>query len=248
MAMDKIKYSGYGLAVCTALFSVAAMAGTDADGKVPVPASGVSAAGRHADAAAGQEAPVPRNADEILQNLRDIVERGNLADEQYYSRKLGVVMKEANATWFKWHSPCEVVGVPAPLFSGSKDERALYYSSVPWYFSKKSGMRPDCDIPYTKQLPVNGITRVDASISIDYGKVCITEDDIHKYFKNGSTSESMYQYRKNGFLVREIDEVYEKWATNNTNGPTKIYMFTETSGRKCMLSALLLQGSRKGVN
>ena len=59
-----------------------------------------------ASIAGGQSIPPPKDADEIVKNLRDIIDHGDLADEQYFADKLGVVMKGGEIGWMTVPIPC----------------------------------------------------------------------------------------------------------------------------------------------
>lgn len=170
-------------------------------------------------------------------------------------------MKEGNAEWLKAPWPCER---PRGLFTFSdsiKTNRALYYSSIPWFFDKAYGRKSNCGLPYSKAIVSNSLYSINAQIVINRKKICITESDVRKYFLNGSIfkngwdyskHKSMFkngmQYFKNGLVRSVTSESYIERYTNNPNGFSMINMTIEPSGGKCVLSVLLFQSSRKGVN
>jgi hypothetical protein len=137
----------------------------------------------------------PQAADEIVKNIRAIADHGDLADEQYYAEKLGVVMvgNEIGSV-AEPDSPCGLGVV-------SKRERMIeqqfYYKDVPWYFTSWFGRNQRCDRPYAKAFLSNGLIEVVASLMIDAKKVCVTQDDLKKYFK---TAE--YVNERGGFKFK----------------------------------------------
>jgi hypothetical protein len=134
-------------------------------------------------------------ADEIVKNIRAIVDHGDLADEQYYAEKLGVVMEGG-----------EIGSVTEPDFPcglgvASKRERMIeqrfYYKDVPWYFTSWFGRNQVCDRPYAKAFLPNGLIEVVGKLMIDTKRICITEDNLRKYFKSGE-----YFNERGGFRVK----------------------------------------------
>ena len=139
--------------------------------------------------------PPPQNVDEIVKNIRAIIDHGDLADEQFYAEKLGLVMLGG-----------EIGPVLEPDFAcgpgmASKRKRVIeqrfYYKNVPSYFSPRFGRNPVCDHPYAKAFLSNGLIEVVGSIMIDANKMCITEDDFRGYFKSGE-----YSNERGGFRVK----------------------------------------------
>ena len=137
----------------------------------------------------------PKTADGIVKRIRAIVDHGDLADEQYYAETLGVVMEGgAIGSMTEPDSPC---GLMAASKREKMIEQRFYYKDVPWYFTSWFGRSRTCDRPYSKAFLSNGLIEVVGTLMVDAKKVCLTEDDLKKYFKYGQ-----YLNERGGFKVK----------------------------------------------
>jgi hypothetical protein len=150
-----------------------------------------------ASIAGGQSIPPPKDADEIVKNLRDIIDHGDLADEQYFADKLGVVMKGGEIGWMTVPIPCG--GTSDPYSHERKLEQRFGYIDVPWYFDEHFGRSSRCDQPYVKEFLSNGLISVSGQVNINTDRVCVTQNDLKKYFEAGD-----YSSRGRGFIMKYI--------------------------------------------
>jgi hypothetical protein len=132
--------------------------------------------------------PPPKTASEILQRIREIVDHGDLADEEFYAERLGVGMVGTKLGEIR--VPDKSCG---PAMGGGDVRKEIgqyfYYSKIPKYFDEYYGRRSDCDRPFLKVTKEKGVISVSSEISIDTRAICILEGDVKKYFPSAIYSE-----------------------------------------------------------
>lgn len=137
----------------------------------------------------------PKDAEEIVKNIRAIVDHGDLADEEFLSEKLGLTMTSGPID--DAMEPDFSCGLGVSSERNRIIEQRFSYASVPWYFTGWFGRNRVCDRPYVKVYLPNGLIEVVATIMVDFKKVCVKEGDIKKYFKSAT-----YTIERGGFRVR----------------------------------------------
>ncbi|WP_321903217.1 hypothetical protein [Burkholderia cenocepacia] len=133
----------------------------------------------------------PQTIEQILTNLRELVDHGDLADVQFFANKLGVVMKGF---------PVQHLTIPSQgcvRLPTHEIGQYFNYIKIP-YFIEPWNVSGTCNTyGYTKEFLSNGRVWVNTSIDIDVKKICITEDDIKKYIP-----ESKITIERNRFIAR----------------------------------------------
>ncbi|NIF69889.1 hypothetical protein F3J16_06740 [Burkholderia sp. Ap-962] len=136
-------------------------------------------------------------ADEIVRNLRAIIDHGDLTDEQFFSEKLDIGL-----------SGGKIETVAEPDFScglgmsQSKEklvEQRFYYSNLPSYFAQWFGRSHVCDFPYVKVFRKDGSIKVISRLVVDTNKICITAGSIRRYFRGVD-----YSTERGGFRIKYI--------------------------------------------
>ncbi|MGQ7936050.1 hypothetical protein [Paraburkholderia sp. D1E] len=169
----------------------------------------------------------PKNPDEIAKNIYDLVTHDELADEQYYSEKMDVVMKGGEKGWVKDPAPCGLALIPK---IDLKLEQRFSYSEIPWFFNKNYGRNFRCDQPYIKEFLPNGKIAVRAGMEIDFNKACITKGDLKKYF-----TKAIFSPDRGGFTMKYLQQ-----------GENSIYIeiWSTALEKKCVTSITLKQNSQ----
>ena len=73
------------------------------------------------------------------------------------------------------------------------------YEDIPWYFEPHFGRNYRCNQPYVKDFLPSGSVAVQGELLIDWNKICVTEDDLKKYFKDGD-----YSIERGGVVMKYI--------------------------------------------
>ncbi|WP_175821178.1 hypothetical protein [Burkholderia sp. BCC0419] len=133
----------------------------------------------------GDVAP-PTMADEIMKNIRAIVDHDDLGDVNFYSEKLGITMKGNGI------GEIRIPDAPCGL-SSDKNYRIgvgqyLHFSKIPWYFVEYDGVQPHCDRPYRKEFKKNGEVEIFFHVQLNQEKICISEGDVKRFFRDGGYS------------------------------------------------------------
>ncbi|MBN3744418.1 hypothetical protein G3N96_03050 [Burkholderia sp. Se-20373] len=134
----------------------------------------------------GKDVAPPTTADDVLKNILAIVDHGDLGDVKFYSEKLGVVMKGDGVGEVRIpDAPC---GLSSDKTYRSGVGQYFYFSKIPWYFSSYDGIRSWCDRPYRKEFKQDGEVEIFSRARFDQSKICISEDNVKRFFKDGSYS------------------------------------------------------------
>jgi hypothetical protein len=162
----------------------------------------------------------PQTADEILKNIRAIVDHGDLADEQFYAEKLGVVMKGTEIGVITF--PDKLCGLAMGFTRKREIGQLFYYSDIPWYFSQFDGRRADCGRPYTKVFASKGLIRVFGTVVVDHKKICISESDVKRFFRSGK-----YVHDRG---------IFEMQYPANSVIATNVAIYSTSSKHQCVVS------------
>lgn len=117
--------------------------------------------------------PSPKSASEIVGSLHDVIAHGDLADEQYYSKKFGVTLKgEGVGEMYRWGPMCGKI-------KAGRMGQYFNNSSVPWYFDAGRQFMNRCgEYPYRQEFLSNDLVQVVAYIILDAQKICVTTQDV----------------------------------------------------------------------
>lgn len=162
----------------------------------------------------GKDVAPPATTEEIVKNIRAIVDHDDLEDINFYSEKLGVVMKGDEI------GEVRIPDAPCGL-SSNKNYRTgvgqyFHFSKIPWYFVANDGMQLHCGRPYRKEFKQNGEVEIFASARLDPREICITEGDVKRFFKDGRYSldrgvfEMHYTSSNDGGINLEIASTSQK--------------------------------------
>jgi hypothetical protein len=145
----------------------------------------------------------PQTADQIVKRIRAIVDHGDLADEEYYAEKLGAIIQGGKINSVV--EPDFACGLGIASNRERLVEQRFYYKDVPWYFASWFGRNRVCDHPYEKIFLQNGRIEVVGKLVIDAKKICITKDDLKKYFKSGEFRDDRGGFGLNYSISKEND-------------------------------------------
>jgi len=134
----------------------------------------------------------PKNVDEIVKNIHDIVESDGLANEAYYSEKLGLVMQAGELS--RVEEPNLKCGLATASRVDENIEKVFFYKTTPWFFDGNMIHDYRCTGAYRKDFLKNGVVRVYADVKIDPDKVCIRENDVKRYFPSGDYVDGVGGY------------------------------------------------------
>jgi hypothetical protein len=140
------------------------------------------------------EVPDLKTPDDFARDIYDLIVYGDLSDDLFYSKKMGVIMAHSPKGWMKDPHPCGLALIPK---IDLKLEQLYSYANIPRYFEKTYGRTYRCDAPYKKEFLDNGEVAVSANIVFDSRNFCIEKKDLQKYFHGAIFSES-----RGGFIMK----------------------------------------------
>ncbi|MBI0330287.1 hypothetical protein [Burkholderia plantarii] len=127
----------------------------------------------------------PQTSDQVMAEISDLINHGNLSDRMFYARTLGVSFAEGviiNAPLS--FNICGFTTPPEQVV----ETRRYVFQSMPWFVdSSKTGKLP-CFADLIERLDDGKVLSAGIQLNIDSDRVCIKQEDIRRRFPSVKVS------------------------------------------------------------